>query len=147
AFAPWDSRVQSLFLVRDRLGEKPLYYSKLDDGELIFGSELKALLVHPRCGRKIDPQSVEDFFSLGYVAEPRSIYTSVKKVPAGSYLTFRRGSIDREFSYWSPSPQPSSGTLEVRTGELIARLADSVKAQMVSDVPIGAFLSGGVDSS
>ena len=147
AFALWDSRVQSLFLVRDRLGEKPLYYSKLDDGELIFGSELKALLVHPHCGRKIDPQSVEDFFSLGYVAEPRSIYTSVKKVPAGSFLAFKRGSIDRELSYWSPSPQPSSGSLEDRTGELITRLADSVKAQMVSDVPIGAFLSGGVDSS
>jgi asparagine synthase (glutamine-hydrolysing) len=89
AFALWDSRVQSLFLVRDRLGEKPLYYSKLDDGELIFGSELKALLVHPRCGRKIDPQSVEDFFSLGYVTEPRSIYTSVKKVPAGGFLAFQ----------------------------------------------------------
>lgn len=147
AFALWDSRVQALYLVRDRLGEKPLYYSKLDDGELIFGSELKALLVHPRCSRKIDPQSVEDFFALGYVAEPRSIYTGVKKVPAGSFLAFRRGSIDREYSYWSPAPRPSSGTLQGRTDELIARLADSVKAQMVSDVPIGAFLSGGVDSS
>jgi len=147
AFALWDSRVQTLFLVRDRLGEKPLYYSKLDDGELIFGSELKSLLVHPRCGRKIDPQSVEDFFSLGYVTDPRSIYTRVKKVPAGGFLAFRRGAIDGEYSYWSPSPQPSSGTLEGRTDELIARLADNVKAQMVSDVPIGAFLSGGVDSS
>ena len=147
AFALWDSRAQSLFLVRDRLGEKPLYYSKLDNGELIFGSELKALLVHPRCGRKIDPQSVEDFFSLGYVAEPRSIYTNVKKVPAGSFLAFKRGSIEKELLYWSPSPKPSSGTLEERTDELVARLANSVKAQMVSDVPIGAFLSGGVDSS
>ncbi len=83
AFALWDGAAQSLHLVRDRLGEKPLYYSLLDDGGLIFGSELKALLAHPRCRRAIDPQSVEDFFALGYIAEPRSIYADVKKVPAG----------------------------------------------------------------
>ena len=97
AFALWDSHRQSLFLVRDRLGEKPLYYSKLDDGELIFGSELKALLVHPRCRRDIDPQGVEDFFSLGYVMEPRSIYKSVKKVPAGGFIAIKRGRLSRTF--------------------------------------------------
>ena len=147
AFALWDNRAHTLFLVRDRLGEKPLYYSKLPNGEVIFASELKALLVHPRCGRTIDPRSVEDFFSLGYVAEPRSIYTGVKKVSAGSFLAFRRGSPDREFIYWSPAPKASNGTLADRTDELVTRLADSVKEQMVSDVPVGAFLSGGVDSS
>ncbi len=147
AFAIWDSANQSIHLVRDRLGEKPLYYSLLDDGGLIFGSELKALLVHPQLRRAIDPQSVEDFFALGYVAEPRSIYADVKKVPAGGMIAFRRGAAPRSSLYWSPTPTPSTGTTEERAGELIDRLQAAVKMQMVSDVPIGAFLSGGVDSS
>ena len=128
AFALWDGRAQTLFLVRDRLGEKPLYYSQLDDGELIFGSELKALLVHPRCRREIDPQSVEDFFALGYVAEPRSIYTSIRKVSAGSFIAFGRGASGRQASYWSPAPKDSTGTLDERANELMARLTDSVKS-------------------
>ena len=147
AFALWDSADQSVHLVRDRLGEKPLYYSVLDDGGLIFGSELKALLVHPACRRAIDPHSVEDFFALGYVAEPRSIYADVKKVPAGGMIAFRRGAAPSSSLYWSPTPAPSSGSTEDRAVELIDRLQAAVKMQMVSDVPIGAFLSGGVDSS
>jgi asparagine synthase (glutamine-hydrolysing) len=147
AFALWDSRSDSLHLVRDRLGEKPLYYSLLDDGSLIFGSELKALLVHPRCKRAIDPEAVEDFFSLGYVLEPRSIYSGVKKVLAGSHIAFKRNAAAEHRAYWSPNPQASTGSLSERSDELIHRLQASVKAQMVSDVPIGAFLSGGVDSS
>jgi asparagine synthase (glutamine-hydrolysing) len=147
AFALWDARSQELFLARDRLGEKPLYYSLLDSGELIFASELKALLVHPRFRREIDPQAVEDFFSLGYVADPKSIYAGARKAPAGAYLAFRRGSPARTVRYWSPTPRPSSGSQEDRAEELRARLAASVKSQMISDVPLGAFLSGGVDSS
>jgi asparagine synthase (glutamine-hydrolysing) len=147
AFALWDAKAQSLYLVRDRLGEKPLYYSLLEDGGLVFGSELKALLAHPLCRRNIDPQSVEDFFALGYVLEPRSIYRDVKKVSAGSLIAFRRGSAPREAVYWSPTPQASTGSTTERAEELVARLSAAVKAQMVSDVPIGAFLSGGVDSS
>jgi asparagine synthase (glutamine-hydrolysing) len=147
AFALWDAGAQSLHLVRDRLGEKPLYYSLLEDGGLVFGSELKALLAHPDCRRRIDPLAVEDFFALGYVAEPRTIYAGVKKVPAGGIIAFRRGAAPRHFSYWSPSPEASSGSEGARAEELIERLGRAVKMQMVSDVPIGAFLSGGVDSS
>jgi asparagine synthase (glutamine-hydrolysing) len=147
AFALWDATAQCLTLARDRLGEKPLYYSLLDDGGLVFGSELKALLVHPRVRRVLDPRSVEDFFALGYVAEPRSIYADIHKVPAGSMIAFRRGAAPREMRYWSPTPQSSRGDTDERAGELLHRLGASVKAQMVSDVPIGAFLSGGVDSS
>ena len=138
AFALWDSGAQCLYLVRDRLGEKPLYYSVLDDGGLIFGSELKALLVHPRCRRNIDPRSVEDFFALGYVAEPRSIYADVAKVPAGGFIAFRRGAVPRTVQYWNPSPKPSQGGVNALAEELIARLSRAVKAQMVRDVPIGA---------
>ena len=147
AFALWDSAAQCLYLVRDRLGEKPLYYSVLDDGGLIFGSELKALLVHPQLRRDIDPRAVEDFFALGYVAEPRSIYAGVGKVPAGGFIAFRRGAAPRTVQYWSPTPKTSHGSVDALAEELIARLSRAVKAQMVSDVPIGAFLSGGVDSS
>ena len=147
AFALWDKDSDQLFLVRDRLGEKPLYYSVLDNGELIFASELKALLVHPGFRRTIDPAAVEDFFSLGYVADPKSIYTTARKVPAGAMLIVERGKPPRTLSYWSPTPQTSFGGLEQRTEELQERLSRSVKSQMISDVPIGAFLSGGVDSS
>ena len=147
AFALWDRKSDQLYLVRDRLGEKPLYYAVLDNGELIFASELKALLVHPRFRRAIDPQAVEDFFTLGYVADPKSIYTTARKVPAGSMLVVSRGAAIKSITYWSPSPRASSGSVARRAEELREKLAASVKAQMVSDVPVGAFLSGGVDSS
>ncbi len=91
AFALWDAPQRKLFLARDRLGEKPLYYALLPDGGLIFGSELKALLVHPGVSRQIDPCAVEDFFALGYVPEPRTIYRNVLKLPAAHTLTVTRG--------------------------------------------------------
>ncbi len=116
AFALWDSAAQCLYLVRDRLGEKPLYYSLLGDGGLIFGSELKALLVHPQLRRDIDPRAVEDFFALGYVAEPRSIYAGVGKVPAGGFIAFRRGAAPRTVQYWNPSPKPSQGNEDALAG-------------------------------
>ena len=90
AFALWDSRRETLFLARDRLGVKPLHYALLADGTLIFGSELKALLVHPRFSREIDPLAVEEYFALGYVAEPRTIFRAARKLPPAHTLTFRR---------------------------------------------------------
>ena len=148
AFALWDGREEMLFMARDRLGEKPLYYASLPDGSLIFGSELKALTVHPVLPRKLDPCAVEDFFAFGYINDPRTIYESVKKLEAGHTLTLRRGgslSLDR---YWEPKParQFDCG-LEESARELRERLAAAVKSQLVADVPVGAFLSGGVDSS
>jgi len=148
AFALWDAGEHSLFLARDRLGEKPLYYAILPDQTLIFGSELKSLLVHPALSRDIDPCAVEEFFALGYIAEPRTIYSQVAKLPAGYTLLARRGQRLALRQYWDPKPAViAAGELAALDDSLISRLADIVKAQLVADVPVGAFLSGGVDSS
>ena len=149
AFAIWDERQQTLFLARDRLGVKPLFYAQLPDGLWLFSSELKALLAHGGLKRELDPRSVEDYFALGYVPEPRTIFTTAHKLPPGHTLLLRRG---------QPAPQPRR-YWDVRfTGanpisaqdaqdELVERLKESVRLRMISEVPLGAFLSGGVDSS
>jgi asparagine synthase (glutamine-hydrolysing) len=148
AFALWDEKKQILFLARDRLGEKPLYYSVLPDRTLIFGSELKALLAHPKLQRRIDACAVEEFFALGYIAEPRTIYEGVTKLPAGFCLTAQRGKAPALRCYWRPKPAENvRGTIDQLADSLVERLSAAVKSQLVSDVPIGAFLSGGVDSS
>ncbi len=148
AFAIWDEPSRTLFLARDRLGEKPLYYSLLPDQTLIFASELKALMVHPGLARRIDACAIEEFFALGYVAEPRSIYEGVSRLPAGWSLTITRGRRPVARSYWEPKPAAElRGSVDELADALVTRLSASVKAQLVSDVPIGAFLSGGVDSS
>jgi len=149
AFALWDRNRETLFLARDRLGVKPLYYAQLPSGPWIFGSELKALLVHPKLQREIDPLSVEDYFAFGYVPEPRTIFKGVFKLSPGCTLTLRR---DRPTSqpveYWDvPFKAATVQTEEEAGNELLARLRESVKLRLVSDVPLGAFLSGGVDSS
>src|SRR6266581_9143951 len=89
AFALWDAPTETLFLARDRLGEKPLYYSFLSDGRLLFASELKALLLSPSVERRIDPQAVEDFFAYGYIPDPRSVYQSVSRLAPGHFLLVR----------------------------------------------------------
>ena len=148
AFALWDEPARTLFLARDRLGEKPLYYSLLPDQTLIFGSELKALLAHPGLPRRIDPCAIEEFFALGYIAEPRTIYEDVSRLPAGSCLTLKRGHRQILRRYWEPKPfQQVGGNASAIADCLIERLGAAVQSQLVSDVPIGAFLSGGVDSS
>jgi asparagine synthase (glutamine-hydrolysing) len=149
AFALWDRNRETLFLARDRLGVKPLYYAALSNDVLIFGSELKALLAHPDLRREMDPYAVEEYFALGYIPEPRTILLGAKKLPPAHTLTLRRG---------LPVPQPKEYwdvrfTLDSRIGEgeareeLLTRLNESVRFRMISDVPLGAFLSGGVDSS
>ena len=148
AFALWDGREETLFMARDRLGEKPLHYASLPDGSLIFGSELKALTVHPGLPRKLDPCAIDDFFAFGYINDPRTIYESVKKLEAGHTLTLRRGGTLSLARYWEPSPvQRFDGGLEESARDLRERLAAAVESQLVADVPVGAFLSGGVDSS
>jgi asparagine synthase (glutamine-hydrolysing) len=148
AFALWDRRDETLFLARDRLGEKPLYYATLADQTLIFASELKALRVHPGLDRTIDPCAVEEFFALGYIAEPRTIYSAVHQLPAGTTLTLRRGQKAEMRSYWDPAPAAiDSSELANLDEALLDRLGRIVKSQLVADVPVGAFLSGGVDSS
>ncbi len=148
AFAIWDAQEKTLFLARDRLGEKPLYYATLPDQTFIFASELKSLIHHPDLPREIDPCAVEEFFALGYIADPRSIYDSVKKLCAGYTLTLRRGQTARLSQYWDAHAGPNDSTsLDDAAGQLLDRLGAAVKSQLVADVPIGAFLSGGTDSS
>jgi len=149
AFALWDRNQETLFLARDRLGVKPLYYALLDDGMLIFGSELKSLLVHPRLKRDIDPQAVEDYFAYGYVPEPRTIFRGALKLPPASTFSLRRAEKLREpREYWDIPFVPGPAVTEQEAmEELVVRLRESVKIRLMSEVPLGAFLSGGVDSS
>jgi asparagine synthase (glutamine-hydrolysing) len=149
AFALYDLAVDSLFLARDRLGVKPLYLAELPDGALVFASELKGLLAHPLLRREPCPRAIDDYFALGYVPDDACIVAGVTKLPAGHYLLARRGSaLPAPVQWWdvdfsNPSPA-SSDSLEE---ELVERLREAVRSRMVADVPLGAFLSGGVDSS
>ncbi|HCS91042.1 MAG: amidotransferase 1, exosortase A system-associated [Thiohalocapsa sp. PB-PSB1] len=153
AFALWDRKRQILFLARDRLGIKPLHYAWLADGSLIFASELKALALHPALARQIDPKAVEDYFAFGYVPEPRTIFRNVRKLPAGHHLTVRR-QVPRPFPvrYWdvpfdTVSGDGASADPDTVGAELIERLREAVRMRLIAEVPLGAFLSGGVDSS
>ena len=149
AFALWDRNRETLFLARDRLGVKPLYYGLLPSGELLFGSELKSLLAHGALSREIDPMAIEDYFALGYVAEPRTIFSGARKLPPGHTLTIRRGQpLPKPRRYWTIRFSCDRViTVDEACEELRARLAESVRLRMISEVPLGAFLSGGVDSS
>jgi asparagine synthase (glutamine-hydrolysing) len=149
AFALFDAGTDSLYLVRDRLGVKPLHYAELPDGSVIFASELKGLLAHPMLRRDVDPLAVEDFFALGYVPDDSCLIAGVKKLPAGHYLQLRRGSrAHRPTGWWDVDfTNPSSASAAALEEELIDRLREAVRSRMVADVPLGAFLSGGVDSS
>ena len=149
AFALWDHNRETLFLARDRLGVKPLYYAQLPDGHWIFGSELKALLIHPGLPRAIDPLAVEEYFAYGYVPEPRTIFKGVYKLSPGCTLSVSRGHpTPQPVEYWDVPFKAGASITEQEAGEdLIQRLRESVKLRLISDVPLGAFLSGGVDSS
>lgn len=150
AFALWDRTQQTLFLARDRMGVKPMHYAWLPDGTFIFGSELKVLTAHPDFARDIDPLAVEDYFTLGYVPDPRCIYRTARKLPAAHILTLHRGARSQPapVPYWdvhftndNPISQADAES------ELRDRIQESVRLRMISDVPLGAFLSGGIDSS
>lgn len=149
AFAIWDRDQQTLFLARDRLGVKPLYYAELANGQFIFGSELKSLKEHPELPKELDPTAIEDYFGFGYVPDPKTIYKNVYKLEPGHCLTIKRGSKTYQpRQYWDVNFTCRPAQDEKTTGEeLIERLREAVKIRMVADVPLGAFLSGGVDSS
>lgn len=149
AFAIWERDSDQLWLVRDRLGVKPLFYSLLPNGQLIFGSELKVLTAHPELPRELLPEAIEDYFAYGYVPEPKTIYKNVFKLGPGEFLHLERGkALPAPQKYWDiptlPQPQGSQQQLEQ---ELIEKLREATAIRMVADVPLGAFLSGGVDSS
>jgi asparagine synthase (glutamine-hydrolysing) len=150
AFAIWDRHRQTLFLARDRMGVKPLHYGWLDDGSFIFGSELKVLTAHPRFDRAIDARAVEDYFSFGYIPDPRCIYRHAHKLPAGHTLSLRRGDTRRAIAqpYWDVHFTNNNAlSLPDAQAELRERVRESGQLRMIADVPLGAFLSGGVDSS
>lgn len=150
AFILWDDNKKELFIARDRLGVKPLHYSLLSNGSVIFGSELKVLRKHPLCSKSINPESIEDYLTFGYIPDPKTIFSDVYKLEAGYYLHLKQGDSPKELmpvQYWD-LPWQSSERLssEEIENELIERLKESVEIRMEAEVPLGAFLSGGVDS-
>ena len=147
AVAIVDLARRRLLLGRDRLGKKPLYYTRLRDGTLAFGSELKCLSVLPGFEPRIDAQATRDYLSLGYVPAPASIYEGVYKLPPAHSLVAEAGQL-RTHCYWTPEFGPKWTESEPELRErLLAQLDEAVRVRLVSDVPFGAFLSGGLDSS
>jgi asparagine synthase (glutamine-hydrolysing) len=149
AFAVHDARAGTLFLARDRLGVKPLHWTELPDGAVAFASEMKGLLAHPLVRRRPDIRAVEDYLAFGYVPDDASIVAGIQKLPAGHFLLIERGrSVPAPRRWWDIDfSNRETGTAARLGEELLARMRDGVTSRMVADVPLGAFLSGGVDSS
>jgi asparagine synthase (glutamine-hydrolysing) len=146
AFAIWDGNRRRLFLARDHLGIKPLYYHA-DGDKIVFASEMKAILEEGSVRRDVDPAAFDAYFSYMYIPDPLSIFASVKKLQAGHTLTCEDGKVTIR-RFWEVSNRGESVKSEDQwTEELEALLTDSVKIQLMSDVPLGVFLSGGIDSS
>ena len=149
AFALYDLRKRQLFLARDRLGVKPLYLARFPGGAFAFASELKGLLANPLMRREIDLLAIEDFMTWGYVPDHRAMLKGVEKLPAGHFLLLEHG---REpgapQQYWDVDfTGRERGSAEDRSAKLLHLMREGVISRMVADVPLGAFLSGGVDSS
>jgi len=147
AFAIWDEKARTLFIARDRAGKKPLYYTTTPNGTFVFGSELKALLEHPDVQREINPEALDAYFTLGYVPDPLTIFRSIHKLPPGHYLNFKDGHATVrqywDFEFKATPPLTEDDYLD----QLRTLLDESVRLRLISDVPLGAFLSGGIDSS
>ena len=146
AIALWDSRKRKLLLARDRVGKKPLFYS--DDGQrVVFGSELKALLAGGISSNAIDPYALSDYFSFGYIPAPKTIYRSVRKVLPGHYVVAGESGV-REACYWDLSFAKVETRSEQEWCEIVRQgMCEATRIRLMSDVPLGAFLSGGIDSS
>jgi asparagine synthase (glutamine-hydrolysing) len=149
AFGIWDRRQQTLFLARDHVGVKPMFYSLLPSGLFVFGSELKSIMTFPELSRKLNPRAVEDYFAYGYVPEPNTIFHNAYKLSPGHCILLKVGARDvQPQRYWDLPFTPAKPAPEAEVEqELIERLRECVQSQMESEVPLGAFLSGGVDSS
>lgn len=148
AFAIWDARTQSLFLARDRMGKKPLYYA-FCGGEFVFASELKSLLLYPGLPRRINKLSVSKYLSMGYVPTPHTIFSDIHKLEPGAFIQVNATGFTRTF-YWDIPLEDnpvSSRNLDECSEQLMELLQDSVQKRLRSDVPLGIFLSGGLDSS
>ena len=144
--AIWDNRTRTLILARDRAGEKPLFYTRVGR-EIVFASELQCILQHPEISKELDPIAVAEYLRLGYVPEPRTMFKSIRRVEAGTFIRF--GDLGQQtFRYWDPA----SFTIEPRSprdavAELQRLFENAVTKQVMSDVPVGVFISGGLDSS
>ena len=146
SFALWDAPRRRLFIARDHLGVKPLYYH-VSDGALIFGSEVKALLAHPDCPRDVDAAALGDLFTFRYVPSPRTLFRGVGKLPPGHYMVVTAQGVETR-RYWTWTPTHRGDASEAELTEAYAELVeDAVKLQLRSDVPVGLFLSSGVDSA
>lgn len=146
AFALWDERDRTMILARDRVGKKPLYYY-LDREKLVFASEIKAILRHPGIDLTIDGEAVSDYVSLGYIPAPKSIYRSIRKVQPGHYLRVRSAKVE-EIQYWDLHfNEAAQRSEEEWRDNLLDELKTAVEIRLMSEVPLGAFLSGGLDSS
>ena len=148
AIGIWDEKAKRLILARDRLGKKPLYYSFIN-GSFLFASELKAIMSYPSFSRKIDPLSLIKYLFFEFIPSPHTIFMDAKKIPAASYLIWDKIGI-KITRYWSPfNPQRKGENLSEAEAELkmMELLKASVKRRLISDVPLGVFLSGGIDSS
>jgi asparagine synthase (glutamine-hydrolysing) len=146
AFAIWDAHKNLMLLARDRLGKKPLYYADCD-GRLIFGSELKSVVENPHVPRAIDGEALADYLSYQYIPAPKTIFRDVRKLRAGHYLVVTRGGVqDRE--YWDLDfAQTEERSEDAWCALILESLSKAVDSRLISEVPLGAFLSGGVDSS
>ncbi|WP_287986651.1 asparagine synthase (glutamine-hydrolyzing) [Acidiphilium sp.] len=147
AFALWDRRTRQLLLARDRIGKKPLYYGTAPDGTLAFGSELAALRPVPGLTDRLDPTAIEDFLALGYIPDPASAFRDIRKLPpAHAMLIEADRPLPAPFRYWSlPRAHPPADAREA--ADVMGGLfEDAVARRMIADVPLGAFLSGGIDS-
>jgi asparagine synthase (glutamine-hydrolysing) len=151
AFALWDAPRRSLLLVRDRVGIKPLYYAALPDGGVAFGSELTAVLAHGSLRRELSPEGLRSYFFCDYAHPPDTLVRGVLKLPPGHFVEWRDGKLTEATPFWrlelEPGRTPASGRPGALARELWARLGAAVERQLIADVPIGVFLSGGVDSS
>ena len=148
AFALWDARAETLVIARDRIGKKPLYYAVRDNRWLAFGSELKALHAAGWPSRALSPQAIEEYLSYGYVPDPKTIYRDIHKLPPAHVMCWRRGAAPVITAYWDLDLDTTIRISAPEAArELDDRLRTAVSDRLVSDVPLGAFLSGGVDSS
>lgn len=146
AFAIWDNNKKQLFIARDRLGEKPLFYH-FDNQKFLFGSEVKTILQEKNIERSINFEAMDCYLSLRFIPAPNTMFNEIKKLPAGHFLLVKDGKLEIK-QYWKPSYlEKYRGTKQQAIEELDSMMAEVVKMRLMSDVPLGAFLSGGIDSS
>ncbi len=148
AFAIWDSRRRRLFLSRDRAGVRPLFYATTPGGSLVFGSEVKAVLCHPEIERSIDIEALDQVFTFWCTLAPKTLFTGVHELPPGHNMVFEAGRT-RIWPYWQVAFDDTGARIDEKesAGELLELLTDATRLRLRSDVPVGAYLSGGLDSS